>query len=199
MHIANESGVLDFDTVRFGELSIDPCSRANFSTEIKDFRLILYYNDVYSKFCSYSRYFSMQDSLAVIYQTNDNSTKCWDLDQFHFDNFLDSTLVKSDSLKFPDLDIWLEFHNDSSDYFTLSKPLYNKDKNKAIISTELYLEDYYLISVLEFNNISKGQWYINSKYSLAYKVWIEDIPNDDEFIKIGMVYLGSFESFPEKE
>ena len=170
------------DTINIDSFLINPCPHGRFTLNETDTSLGFFFNFYTITSDLYGKYFTPDEKDFIKSQLEDDTTSCWDIKQIHAKNFSDSTLFNDSIISYPDINVWLLFQEEPYDYFSISNPLYNRAYNKSLVTTELYLKNYYIVSVLEFKK-KLDYWLINSKYSLLFKLDIENC-TDTNYLKV---------------
>ena len=186
--------IIEKDTIVVDTFIIDPCAHKGFKIDTTNGKIKLSNNTWSSSSANYGRYFEKNDVLYIISQLQDTINYCWDLHRLKTGVFRDSSLVTDTTFSVPFLEIWQRNITDHKNYLTISKPLFNYAHSKAIISTALYLREYFISDIIEFKKDNDHTWRINSKHHLILRhdnINRSDGVQDTSFI----IYIGTYESY----
>lgn len=188
--------IIDLDSIPIVDsFIIDPCAYNGFFIDTNQSKILLFNNDYALSSRRFDRYFTNDDIDTLIAQIENKKNLCWDKNQFPKAHFNDSTINTGDSIGGPNLTIWLKFKENPYNLLNISKPLFNKNHNIAIVSTELFLKDYYLSSIVELFKSGNNMWFPKSKNIMIFKLWVIDQPVDGKYT-IGNQAIGTYESYP---
>lgn len=182
------------DSFFIDRILIDPFANSGFSVDTFNTDLYIFGNTNSRTRWPYDLYFTPADLEVVKAQIAQNEPFRWDHKQLPYAVFSDSTFLSDTSKQYPNLDIWGLFADSSESYFSVSKPIYNRNHDVALVTTELYVDDYYLSSLIEFNKDFKDIWLIESKRLVAQKI-IESYQAEEDNWLYGIVHFGQFEIY----
>lgn len=114
----------------------------------------------------------------------------WDTSLIEIKSISRTSMFKNDSV-LPNPIIWAKLKIKEKDYLTISIPIFNQKRNKVIIGSGIFLEKYYLQSLIVLTKDDLDNWNIISKRTAIHKI-VKKLTTKDTY-QIISIYKGTYE------
>jgi hypothetical protein len=182
--------IMGSDTLIFNDFKLDPNPVGNFKIDTSGSEITFAFNTWQSTGAKYDKYFNSGDIDFLFQQVNSPGLNSWDKSRIQDVSFVDSSYPTVDSLRTPITETWYVFRDSTYNYLSLSEPIFNLERDKSLIGLSIYLRDYYIQRLFEFDLDKNQKWNVTSKHNLVFKIILLD-ETDTEF-EITTIYLNGY-------
>lgn len=182
--------IMGSDTLIFNDFKLDPNPVGYFKIDTSGSEISLAFNTWQSSGAKYDKYFNSGDIDFLLQQLNCPGIKSWDKSRILNVSFVDSSYPTVDSLRTPITETWYLFRDSTYNYLSISEPIFNLERDKSIIGLSIYLRDYYIQRLFEFDLDKDQKWNVTSKHNLVFKILLLE-ETDTEF-EISIIFLNGY-------
>jgi hypothetical protein len=165
----------DKDTLKFKKLVVDKFTRPKFIIDTSGKVYKIRICGLSNKLSELNNYFESTDFTYLKDQLSKDTSLELDRSMIirndlliDYSSFLpiDSTSSTINTI----VEVWNKFHDSDYNYSSITEPLINASKNRAVIGQNICVSDYVLSKVFSLSKDKKGKWNINSRLMFINKL-----------------------------
>ena len=180
------------DTIHFSRIVVDMNCRPQFSVISQRNSALIYLDGLSNEYLFFNRHFENSELKHVQNQMKNSRLKFLDKNKINQQEILiDYGKILPNSIyNNVDLDLWNAFQNPEYDYCSLSDPLINSSRDKAIIGAVICVSDYFVRKVIHLRRDSVSSvWIVDNEYYIVGKVIQDKDSGSGKLVLVGS-YVG---------